>query len=131
MYTDIKLHLLPLLIWRLIIMQNLNPRGILTEKQRSDAVRMQAAGSSLRGIAASCGCTLRQLQQEIERHPQFAWQMEQAKEIIAAQAILQIIRSAATQPAAAKWLQNHLPEAAPLMDFVLTSLFPRALATNH
>jgi hypothetical protein len=111
-------------------MQNRNPAGILTEEQRASAVRLMAAGSPLRGIAAYCGCTLRQFQQEMQQNPQFGWQMEHAKEIIAAQAFLSIVRAAATRPAAEKWLQKHLPEAAPLIDFVLTSLFPRALTTN-
>lgn len=112
-------------------MQTPNPAGILTEKQRADAVLSLAAGSALPGIAAGCGCTLRQLQQEMQQNPQFGWQMEHAKGIIAAQAFLQIVRAAATKPAAAKWLQKHLEEGAPLIDFVLTHLFPKFLATNH
>jgi hypothetical protein len=112
-------------------MQTPHPTAILTEKQRADAVLSLAAGSSLRGIAANCGCTLPQLQQEMQQNPQFGWQMEHAKEIIAARAFLSIVRAAATEASAAKWLQKHLPEAAPLIDFVLNSLFPRALTTNH
>jgi hypothetical protein len=111
-------------------MQNPNPAGILTEEQRASAVRLMATGSPLRGIAAYCGCTLRQFQQEMQQNPQFGWQMEYAKEIIAAQAFLYIVRHAATQPAAAKWLQKHLEEGVPLIDFVLNSLFPRALTTS-
>lgn len=112
-------------------MQTPNPTGILTEEQRASAVQLMAVGSPLRGIAAHCGCTLRQFQQEIEQNPQFGWQMEHAKEIIAAEAFLYLVRHAATQPAAAKWLQKHLHEGVPLIDFVLHSLFPRALTTNH
>jgi hypothetical protein len=109
-------------------MQTPHPASILTEKQRADAVLCMAVDSSLRGIAASCGCTLRQLQQEMRQNPQFAWQMEHAKELIASQAFLYIVRAAATEPPAAKWLQKHLKEGAPLIDFVLNFLFPHAPA---